>query len=104
MFCLYDTIFAKLFLNQTGSKVQEPCMLNCLAVNSTFYKTFGSARDGTRCSMDKYDMCISGTCMVSLFIIIKICALVVLVCFVLTKLVECCENTHTIYLYLNFCQ
>jgi len=46
-----------------SSKVQEPCVLNCLAVNSTFYKTFGSARDGTRCSQDKYDMCIGGTCM-----------------------------------------
>ena len=52
-----------------GSKVQEPCVLNCLAVNSTFYKTFGSARDGTRCSQDKYDMCIGGTCMVGIFTI-----------------------------------
>uniref|UniRef100_A0A8C3RZ40 ADAMTS/ADAMTS-like cysteine-rich domain-containing protein n=1 Tax=Chelydra serpentina TaxID=8475 RepID=A0A8C3RZ40_CHESE len=39
------------------------CDLNCLAVGHNFYYTFGRALDGTRCSPDSPDLCISGQCL-----------------------------------------
>uniref|UniRef100_A0A674ID19 ADAMTS/ADAMTS-like cysteine-rich domain-containing protein n=1 Tax=Terrapene triunguis TaxID=2587831 RepID=A0A674ID19_9SAUR len=39
------------------------CDLNCLAVGHNFYYTFGRVLDGTRCSPDSPDLCISGQCL-----------------------------------------
>ncbi|XP_032992689.1 ADAMTS-like protein 5 isoform X1 [Lacerta agilis] len=39
------------------------CDLNCLAVGHNFYYTFGRVLDGTRCSPDSRDLCISGRCL-----------------------------------------
>uniref|UniRef100_A0A8C8SJ35 ADAMTS/ADAMTS-like cysteine-rich domain-containing protein n=1 Tax=Pelusios castaneus TaxID=367368 RepID=A0A8C8SJ35_9SAUR len=39
------------------------CDLNCLAVGYNFYYTFGRVLDGTRCSPDSQDLCISGQCL-----------------------------------------
>ncbi|XP_077188482.1 ADAMTS-like protein 5 isoform X2 [Paroedura picta] len=39
------------------------CDLNCLAVGHNFYYTFGRVLDGTRCSPDSRDLCISGQCL-----------------------------------------
>uniref|UniRef100_A0A8C0G8T7 ADAMTS like 5 n=1 Tax=Chelonoidis abingdonii TaxID=106734 RepID=A0A8C0G8T7_CHEAB len=39
------------------------CDLNCLAVGYNFYYTFGRVLDGTRCSLDSPDLCISGQCL-----------------------------------------
>jgi len=41
----------------------EPCELRCMAIGYVFWKSFGPARDGTRCSQDRYDMCVGGKCM-----------------------------------------
>ncbi|XP_066490982.1 mitochondrial import inner membrane translocase subunit Tim13 isoform X4 [Tiliqua scincoides] len=39
------------------------CDLNCLAVGHNFYYTFGRVLDGTRCSPESRDLCISGQCL-----------------------------------------
>uniref|UniRef100_A0A8D0BI41 ADAMTS/ADAMTS-like cysteine-rich domain-containing protein n=1 Tax=Salvator merianae TaxID=96440 RepID=A0A8D0BI41_SALMN len=39
------------------------CDLNCLAEGHNFYYTFGRVLDGTRCSPDSPDLCISGRCL-----------------------------------------
>ncbi|XP_042336034.1 ADAMTS-like protein 5 isoform X2 [Sceloporus undulatus] len=39
------------------------CDLNCLAVGHNFYYTFGRVLDGTRCSPESRDLCISGRCL-----------------------------------------
>ncbi|KAJ6644794.1 hypothetical protein lerEdw1_013545, partial [Lerista edwardsae] len=39
------------------------CDLNCLAVGHNFYYTFGRVLDGTRCSPQSQDLCISGQCL-----------------------------------------
>uniref|UniRef100_UPI00398F579E ADAMTS-like protein 5 isoform X2 n=1 Tax=Pristiophorus japonicus TaxID=55135 RepID=UPI00398F579E len=38
------------------------CDLNCLAKGKNFYYMFGRVLDGTKCSPDSSDMCISGQC------------------------------------------
>ncbi|XP_061457628.1 ADAMTS-like protein 5 isoform X2 [Rhineura floridana] len=39
------------------------CDLNCLAVGHNFYYTFGRVLDGTPCSPESRDLCISGRCL-----------------------------------------
>uniref|UniRef100_A0A8D2LKD8 ADAMTS/ADAMTS-like cysteine-rich domain-containing protein n=1 Tax=Varanus komodoensis TaxID=61221 RepID=A0A8D2LKD8_VARKO len=39
------------------------CDLNCLAVGHNFYYSFGRVLDGTRCSPESRDLCISGRCL-----------------------------------------
>ncbi|XP_059575878.1 ADAMTS-like protein 5 [Alligator mississippiensis] len=39
------------------------CDLNCLAAGHNFYYTFGRVLDGTRCSPDSPELCISGQCL-----------------------------------------
>ncbi|XP_067824486.1 ADAMTS-like protein 5 [Heptranchias perlo] len=39
------------------------CDLNCLAKGKNFYYMFGRVLDGTKCSPDSSDMCISGQCL-----------------------------------------
>uniref|UniRef100_A0A8C8VN99 Uncharacterized protein n=1 Tax=Pelusios castaneus TaxID=367368 RepID=A0A8C8VN99_9SAUR len=53
---------------QVGTTPPAPnlCDLNCLAVGYNFYYTFGRVLDGTRCSPDSQDLCISGQCLVGL--------------------------------------
>nr|XP_014346178.1 PREDICTED: ADAMTS-like protein 5 [Latimeria chalumnae] len=39
------------------------CDLNCLALGHNFYYTFGRVLDGTSCSQESEDICISGQCL-----------------------------------------
>lgn len=56
--------------NRSHPRLSPPapnlCDLNCLAVGHNFYYTFGRVLDGTRCSPDSPDLCISGQCLVGL--------------------------------------
>jgi len=59
----YGRIFEKYSWEPYTGNLPSTCELRCKAIESSFWKSFGPAKDGTRCSQDRYDICVGGKCM-----------------------------------------